>query len=627
MKANGSTETERLEAIKALLLDDEMLEIERLRKRIRKFEKGGKQRVKSHLSEALKDLSSSDSDEFHQLTEALQPGTEAAIARSVVEDRSRLSRALFPVMGPAIREYVADMFRNLAEDLNETIRNTTSLERIKWRFQARLSGKSYAEFLLLKTANFRVERLLLIDRQSGILIDQVSRDDDAETKEKEGDSNLMSGMLTAIRSFVRDSFADDTDPEKDNELNRFSYGDHQVLIEGGPDMILAAVVEGVAPPTLHEKLSEVLENIHHRKNPWIGKGKSKEPVDEEKQALDRRNLMVPALMENRSASGAESGGMWRFWLFFSVLCVLLGVWFVHCYAKSYSWSRLIEALDKEAGIQVTSHDPWKEIHGLRDPLAEDPSAIGRIFHVDPENVSYQFEPFQSLDAVIVAKRGSTDVSRIQAGLAAAQKELARQEKEFETKLEDINERQQEERLKLVGEIVASRFGHLSSVNWSFEGDTLSVSGRAPYREYAQILGLAELLPSLGNVDTTQLKNENEERIQALKTQLAESPLLYESGAVLPIEAVSGVTRLAGIVRELRNEGDQIGRKFRFLVTAHPLIGERTAANRSLVNARAEAILNRLVLNGIDQTLLEINISEHDDEAGGGVTIVPELISE
>ena len=288
---------------------------------------------------------------------------------------------------------------------------------------------------------------------------------------------------------------------------------------------------------------------------------------------------------------------------------------------------MIEALDKEAGIQVTSHDPWKVIHGLRDPLAEDPSAIGRIFHVDPENVSYQFEPFQSLDAVIVAKRGSTDVSRIQAGLAAAQKELARQEKEFETRLEEINERQQEERRKLVGEIVASRFGHMPSVNWSFEGDTLSVSGRAPYREYEQILGLAELLPSLGEVNTTHLKNENEERIQTLKKQLAESPLLYESGAVLPIEAVSGVTRLAGIVRELRNEGDKIGKNFRFLVTAHPLIGERKDANRSLVNARAEAILNRLVLNGIDQSILEIKISPRDDEAGGGVTIVPELISE
>ncbi len=454
MKASAS-ETERLETIKTLLLDDELQEIERLRKRIKKYEKGDKDRIKKNLSMALRELSADDESGFHELTEALQPGTEAAITRSVVEDKSRMSRALFPVMGPAIRDYVSEMFRNLAEELNETIRNTTSLERIKWRFQARMAGKPFAEYVMLKTANYKVERILLIDRESGILIDQVSRGDD------DGNADLMSGMLTAIRSFVRDSFADHTDPDKENELNRFSYGDHQVLIEGGPDMILAAVVEGVAQAALREKLREVLENIHQRKNPWIGDAKEDEGESESEKddVYDRKELMRPALIENQSGSQEGGGGLWRFWLLFGVIVAVLGGWIALKYTKAYAWSEFITALDKEPGIQVTAHKSWDEIHGLRDPLAASPAEIGEIFKVYQEDVTFEFEPFQSLDPIISAKRGTTDISRIQTGLAAAQFELARQEKEFQKKLEEAAAKQR----KLASEVIASRFGHLEQV--------------------------------------------------------------------------------------------------------------------------------------------------------------------
>ena len=51
------------------------------------------------------------------------------------------------------------LFHQLSEDLNDTIRNTTSLERLRWRAEAKLAGKPFSEYLLLKTRDYRVDEI------------------------------------------------------------------------------------------------------------------------------------------------------------------------------------------------------------------------------------------------------------------------------------------------------------------------------------------------------------------------------------------------------------------------------------------------------------------------------------
>ncbi len=129
------------------------------------------------------------------------------------------------------------------------------------------------------------------------------------------------------------------------------------------------------------------------------------------------------------------------------------------------------------------------------------------------------------------------------------------------------------------------------------------------------------------MDTSKLKNANEENIKELLAKIEKSPLLYDSGEVLPKDAVAGVSSLAALVKELRNEGSLLGREYRFKVTAYPLIGAKSDANRTQIKARAEAIMTRLVLNGVDRNSLDVEISTHEDQAGSGVKIIPELVSE
>ena len=69
---------------------------------------------------------------------------------------------------------------------------------------------------------------------------------------------MVSGMLTAIRDFARDSFggrAEDT-------LERFRVGELNCLIEHGPHAYLAVVVRGTPPHDLRLTLQRAIEAIH-----------------------------------------------------------------------------------------------------------------------------------------------------------------------------------------------------------------------------------------------------------------------------------------------------------------------------------------------------------------------------
>ncbi len=61
------------------------------------------------------------------------------------------------------------------------------------------------------------------------------------------DADLISGMLTAIRDFVADSFAREREV---GGLRRFSVGELTVMVEQGPQALIAAVVRGEAPDSL-----------------------------------------------------------------------------------------------------------------------------------------------------------------------------------------------------------------------------------------------------------------------------------------------------------------------------------------------------------------------------------------
>ena len=121
----------------------------------------------------------------------------------------------------------------------------------------RMRTKTIASFVERERARLRkrytIEEILVI-YQDGRLISHNSR-----TLKPDVDREIFTGMLTAVQSFVKESFNRD-DPE--GELNQMAYGKKTILLENGPQVTLAVVVDGQAPEHFRSRIRKVVEKIH-----------------------------------------------------------------------------------------------------------------------------------------------------------------------------------------------------------------------------------------------------------------------------------------------------------------------------------------------------------------------------
>jgi len=645
--STGPKASDNLELLKELMLGDEQREIAALKSKLTTFEDGSVERLSRDLVAAVELRNRLGDQAFEELVTAIQAGTESAIQRSVREDKSKLSKALFPIMGPAIRSYVVELFRNMVEDLNETVRNTTSVERLNWRFQAKSAGVPFSEYVMMKTANFKVEEVFLMQRDSGMLLQHVAVNPDDE----DDDADLVSGMFTAIRSFVRDSFGD-ANEDQPEELKRFTFGERQVLIEDGPSMVLAAVVRGSPAPVVRETLKETLEELqrqfHELADQFSGSTAETAPM---------RPQLESALIESRPKPESQGGGLWRAWLILSVLALGIAGWIGYSIWEGRRWMRFQDELAAEPGIEVIDVKKSGLFHrtivGLRDPLARDPAEIAAENTITPERVTYQFtevplpvpefaekrqataeaEWDEKRQAVIAEVGGNIETTRKE--IETTREEIATSSKELESAMDellgsartDLSNRltalEKKHRESIVG-LLRSQYGHLENVEFELTDEGVNVTGSAPMPEFSQIVTQVGRIPSLGTIDTSGLANATEARVAELLAAIEATGVRYESGSLNETDRES-ITRLTQLAGDLIIESGKLEQIFRFDVIAHPLIGELREGNRPIEQKRAEQVRQRLIEAGIPEVFLTSKISEDMSRAGDGVRLVPKLV--
>jgi len=198
-KGNSSSEDEKaLQELRSLLFSEEQQEIVALRERIENAEQRTRD-VSGVVAEAIQ-MRRADGG-TRELSEALTPTVEEAVRVSVRKDSHVLVEALFPVMGPAIRRAVAEAIRSMVESFNQVLDSTFSARGLQWRMQAIRTGRPYAEVALLHSLIYRVEQVFLIHPKTGLVLQHLVAPAVAIQ-----DPDLVSGMLSAIREFVHDSF-------------------------------------------------------------------------------------------------------------------------------------------------------------------------------------------------------------------------------------------------------------------------------------------------------------------------------------------------------------------------------------------------------------------------------------
>lgn len=203
-------------------------------------------RIVEALPKALKKSS------LHDLGESLAPVVDQAIGKSIDQNPSRITNILFPIMGPAIRKAVASALAEMVQSLNTLLEQSLSFGSLRWRIQAWRAGMPYAKYVLLQTMAFRVEQVLLVHKDTGLLLNSVTAAE-VETQDPE----LVSSMLTAISDFVSDSFSGGRET-----LERIRFGDLELYLNVGPHAILAIAVRGSASDELFLHAHTTIEIIH-----------------------------------------------------------------------------------------------------------------------------------------------------------------------------------------------------------------------------------------------------------------------------------------------------------------------------------------------------------------------------
>ncbi len=326
-----------------------------------------------------------------QMTRALAPTVEEALTASVRRNPRPLADALFPIFGPAIRKAIAASLSSMLESLNQTLDHSLSWRALQWRITALRTGKSFAEVVLLNTLVYRVEQVFLIDRDTGLLLQHVT-----SAAVKAQDADMVSGMLTAIRDFARDSFR----VSEDEALDQLRVGDLSVWIEGGPHAVIAAVIRGAAPAELRRRMQEAIEHVHARM------GDALVAFDGDAQPFDAVRPTLEGLIESSYRTERKNTSP-VLWLALAAVLLLLLWWAFSAAAARSRWNSYLSALRAEPGIVVVSterRDGRFVVNGLRDPLARDPRTLLAGTGLAADDVAGHWELYQALDPTIVRQR-------------------------------------------------------------------------------------------------------------------------------------------------------------------------------------------------------------------------------
>jgi len=216
------------------------------------------------------------------LVRMIAPVLTELIRRRIRDAREEMVEALYPIIGQVVVRAVQESIRDLARTVDARMRSTFS-PRVLWRrLRGRLSGVSGGEMALREALPFTVTDVLLIHRETGLLLRHVTGEPEALP-----DSDLVSGMLTAIRDFAGETLGQDR--ERDEDLDAIQYGDEHILIETSQYVYLAVVVEGVEPAgfraVMREQVIEIGQTFEETLRAYDGDASALAPADERMRTL------------------------------------------------------------------------------------------------------------------------------------------------------------------------------------------------------------------------------------------------------------------------------------------------------------------------------------------------------
>ncbi len=239
---------EKLDILKNILLTDERQYAEEISKKIKILEETINKQ--NQLSQKVDPIIDDKLEEFiKEIPQTLGPTITEALKTEIKNSKDEVVEALFPIIGKMIKRYVQHEVQLLSEKINAQLNNTFSFKSLKRKIKSKKTGISEGELIIQELTKPSIEQLMVINKGSGIIISEYS-------KTKNIDEDMISGMLTAIKSFAEDAF------EKENiELQYIEYESYHVHLQNFSSYYIAVIISGAYNVLFKGQLEDKLLNF------------------------------------------------------------------------------------------------------------------------------------------------------------------------------------------------------------------------------------------------------------------------------------------------------------------------------------------------------------------------------
>lgn len=345
------------------------------------------------LTEALHDRQKTDGS----VNKVLQPLIEDSVEHSVTHHSDRLVSSLYPLMGSLVRKSVTAFLTDFMEKTNQLIDNSLTIKGLTWRVKAWQAGVSFSQYVASQTFVYRVEHVLLIHRETGLLLTSVDLNNDTKS-----DADLISSMLTAINDFVGDSFTGTEDGLRE-QLQTVTTDNFNLLIKPGPNALVVAAVTGNPPQGVSDQLQLTLENIHRLYRDELTQFNG----DNESFSNAEPLLTDCLLSEQKSAESEVNRIPWFAWVLFMFIFGFIIFQTFQLWVKAELTDKLM-TYDLNAGV-VVNHIQVNNEHDIEIDILRDPDAVTVIDwlknnNITIKNVTLTERRYQSLDLGILKIR-------------------------------------------------------------------------------------------------------------------------------------------------------------------------------------------------------------------------------
>ncbi len=560
--------------------------------------------VSKVIAEALAIRSARDD----AVSNALSPTIDIALKESIDRNPQGIVDAIFPVIGPAIRRAVADALQRTTQVINTTLEHSLTLRSVRWRFEAMRTGRSFAEVVLSHTLLYRVEQVFLIHREGGLLLDHVSSSGVGSSG-----ADMVSGMLTAIQEFVRDSFG-----VADGEtLRTLTVGGLTIWIEQGPHALVAAVVRGRAPVELRARLQDALGAIHLEQRDALRE------FNGDAAPFARSRHRLEACLVQEAATPVRTRPSIGTSIIILIVIVLLGTWLFVALRTGARWRGYLDSIEQTPGLVITEHHRgfWKmRVTGLRDDLAEDPASMVEAHRLAPERIAGRWHRFRSLDQRIVERRAdvllgpppSVELALSQSGVlratGSADGAWARAARAIGPTIGGVSAYDDSAvRIIDLDTLILENAMRLlrppDTVTLAVRDRRLRASGPAPVGWIEHAAGVAPSIEFVVSYDGDELIDEREVAFGQTVDRVQSTRIQFTSGIVLARGAEELSLRVASDLATLARLAEALERSLVVHIVGHADPSGSSEQNMAVSERRASFVADELVRRGIHRTLL------------------------